>query len=161
MLDSLDMKIISVLQKDARITFADIARELEVSPGLVQARFYRMKKAGVIKGSTLIVNTTKMGKTFTASIGIKTIESELDEVNNYVKGLKIEKARIFSWTTFGRYNISMAIFSKDLLEVHKIKQLIKQHPAVLEVSISLAAVNLNDNLAESFEELELKKLFKE
>lgn len=161
MFDSLDLKIISILQKDARVAFADIAKELNVSPGKVQARYCRMKKTGLIKGSTLILNMAKEGSLFNASIGIEATESKLEEVNNYIKGLNINNAQIFSWITFGRYNISVAIFSQNLLEVHKIRQLIKQHPSVLNVSISLENVSPNEALiAEYYAGLRLEKIFK-
>ena len=161
MFDSLDIKILNALQKDARIAFVDIAKALQVSPGIVQARYNKMKKSGLIKGSTLLLNTDAIGTMFSASIGIKAIESDLEEVNNYIKGLKITEARVFSWITIGRYNIATAVFSKNLLEVHKIRQLIKQHPSVLEVSISLGNISRRDSATSFYEELELEKLFKE
>jgi len=164
MLDALDLKIVKMLQKDARTSFVDIAKELKVSPGIVQARYNKMKKSGVIKGSTLILNNSVVGTMFAASIGVKAIESDLEEVNNYINGLKIENARIQSWITFGRYNISTAIFSKNLLEVHKIKQLIKQHPSVLQVAISIGNAEraFSDEAAVTaeFEALDLEKIFK-
>jgi len=161
MLDSLDIKIIKALQKDARISFVNIARELQVSPGIVLARYNKMKKSGIIKGSTLLLNMTEIGTMFAASIGIKAIESDIEEVNNYIKGLKITEARVFSWITIGRYNIATAVFSKNLLEVHKIRQLIKQHPSVLEVSISLGNISHNESATPIYETLELEKIFKE
>ena len=161
--DSLDLKIIHALQKDARIPFVDIAQDLKVSPGLVQARYNKMKKSGVIKGSTLILSMTAIGTKFAASIGIKAIESELEEVKEYIEGLKIDDARILSWITFGRYNISMAVFSKNLLEVYKIKQLIRQHPSVLEVSIGITNTmrEYSDGATTAeYEGFDLEKIFK-
>jgi len=159
MIDSLDLKILSILQKDARTAFADIAKELNVTPGIVQARYNKMKKSGLIKGSTLVLKMDTLGTMFTASIGIKALESELEGVNNFIKGLKIQESIIFSWTTFGRYNIATAIFSKNLLEVHKIKQLIKQHPSVQEVSISLGNISANDE-SNPYESLDLERIFR-
>lgn len=152
--DSLDLKIVHALQKDARIPFVDIAKDLKVSPGIVQARFNKMKKAGLIKGSTLILDRTKMATTCTASIGIRALDSELEEVISYINKLKIEEASFFSWITFGRYNIAYAIFSKNLIELHRIKQLIQCHPAVIEVGISI--VNTFDF---NYEGLDLEKVF--
>ena len=161
MLDRLDVKIITALQKDARIPFVDLAKKLKVSPGIVQARFNRLKKSGVIAGTTLILNMVKTGPIYNASIGIEAVESNLEDVNNYIKGLKIEGANIFSWITFGRYNIAMAVFSKNLLEVHQLKQLIKQHPSVLEVSINLSNMGPDEAVNAGYEALDLEKIFKE
>jgi Lrp/AsnC family transcriptional regulator for asnA, asnC and gidA len=162
MLDSLDIKIVEALQKDARTAFADIAKELNVSPGKVQARYNKMRKTGVIKGSTLILNMAKISKGFAiASIGVEAIESDLKEVHNYILGLKIKEVQIISWITFGRYNIATAIFSKNLLEVHRVKQLIQMHPSVLDVSISLGNISLDESVTTEFEGLQLEKIFKE
>jgi len=162
MLDSLDIKIISALQKNARLPFADIAKELNVSPGKVQARYNKMRKTGAIKGSTLILNVAKISKGLTnASVGVEALESDLEEVNDYIKSLKIKEAQIFSWITFGRYNIAAAIFSKNLLEVHRVKQLIQKHPSVLGVSISLMITSLDPTALTDHEELKLEKMFKE
>ncbi len=143
-MDSLDQEIINVLRADGRIAFADIAKKLGVSPGIVQSRYNKMKKTGVIKGSTLLLDIEKLGIAFNASIGIEAVDSELEEVKAYVNGLKIDEAEIFSWITFGRFNIAVAIFSKNLLQAHRIMQLIKQHPSVLKVSISLSNINPDD-----------------
>lgn len=163
MLDSLDINIIKALQKDARTAFADIAKELDVSPGKVQARYNKMRKSGLIKGSTLILNLNTLGTIVVASIGVKAVESDLEEVKNYIKGFDLKDAQVFSWTTFGRYNISTAMFSKNLLEVHKVRQLIKQHPSVLEVSISLTNASreyLEETRTAEYEMVDLEKILK-
>ena len=149
-MDSLDQEIINVLRLDGRIAFVDIAKKLDVSSGIVQARYNKMKKNGVIKVSTLILDYKKIGLVFNASIGIKAIDSELGEVINYVNGLKIEEAEIFSFITFGRYNITVAIFSKNLLQAHKLVQLIQRHPSVLKVNISLSFLDDDETLMEKY-----------
>jgi len=164
MLDPLDMKIIRALQKDSRTPFAEIAENLNVSPGKVQARYKKMRDSGLIKGSTLILNMNTLGTAVVASIGVKALESDLEEVKNHIGGLELKEAHIFSWTTFGRYNIAVAIFSKNLLEVHKIKQLIKQHPSVIEVSISLGNASreyLEQSRTAEYETLDLEQIVKE
>ena len=154
--DSLDFKILRALQKDARAAFADIAKELNVPAGIVQARYNKMRKAGLIKGSTLILDMDKVGITCSASIGITALASKIEEVIDHINGLKLKDAVVITWITFGRYNISAVIFSKSLIEVHKIKQLIQQHPAVIEASI-----NLNKNYYENYAGLITEETFKE
>ena len=154
MFDALDFKIVRMLQKDARISFVDIAKELKVSPGLVQARFNKMKKAGLIKGSTLILNSALMPiKNF--SIGIRALDSELEEVVKYLNGLEIDEVLVLSWITFGLYNISALIISKDVFQVHRLKQLIQKHPAVKDVVISI------NNTVYYSENVDLTRTFKE
>jgi len=155
MLGWLDFEIIKALQKDARVSFSDLAKELQVPPGKVRARFRRLKKAGLIKGSTLILDRNKIGLTYTASIGVKAVESDSEEVMKYINGLKLEEAQMHSWIVFGRYNISTIIDSKNLIEIHKVKLLIKQHPSVKEVTI-----NINNFEWANCESIGWEKMFK-
>lgn len=135
--DSLDVKIIRLLQEDGRMPFAEIARQLNVSAGVVQARYARMKKDGLISGSTLIVNLPKIGINFAASIGIVASESQVEEVKRYLEELKIENGKHFVWTAFGKYNIALAVFLKDSKDVFKIRNMIKLHSGVQSVEMSL------------------------
>ena len=155
MFDALDFKIVKMLQKDARISFVDIAKELKVSPGLVQARFNKMKKAGLIKGSTLILDRAQMAiKDF--SIGIRALDSEVEEVVKYLNELEIDKVLVSSWITFGLYNIAAIIISNDVFQVHKLRQLIQKHPAVKDVVISI-----NNTVYYTSENVDLTRTFKE
>lgn len=135
--DSLDLQIVRLLQKDGRRPFAEIGRELNVPAGVVQARFAKMKKAGLITGSTLILNPPKIGLLYAASIGIEAYENDVEEVKKYVEGLKIENAVVDVWIAFGRYNISVAVFLESVNDIVKIKQMIELHPAVINVDVSL------------------------
>jgi len=70
-LDELDKNILSMLQDDARISFADVARKLKVSEGTIHLRVRKMKKMGVIKGFHTIIAPEKVGKNLTAFIFVK------------------------------------------------------------------------------------------
>lgn len=135
--DSLDLEIIRRLQQDSRRSFADIARELSVPAGVVQARYVKMKKTGLIAGSTLVIDLSRIGINFAASIGIVAHESEVEEVKKYLEGLRIENGWINVWTAFGRYNLAMAVFLRNSREIFKITQMIKLHSAVESVEVSL------------------------
>jgi DNA-binding Lrp family transcriptional regulator len=86
-LDSLDLKIINLLQKDGRMVFTDIAKMLGASAATVQTRYNKMKKARLIMGSTLLLDMERIGQAFFASIGIRAMESETQQVINYIRGL--------------------------------------------------------------------------
>jgi len=60
-LDSLDVKILTVMSRDAKKPYTDIGRELKVHPNVVGYRVSRMERAGVIKGYVLDVDLEKIG----------------------------------------------------------------------------------------------------
>jgi Lrp/AsnC family transcriptional regulator, regulator for asnA, asnC and gidA len=152
--DSLDLKIINLLKKNARTPFVDIAEQLKVSPGVIQARYVKMKKAGLILGTTLLINETRSQIKYHASIGIEALEFDIDNVIDFIYSLITKEAIITCWKTFGRYNIAAVIYSKNLIEVHKIKQLISQHP-----SVRRASINLNNHSWLFHEKIGMEKIF--
>ncbi|MEM2130572.1 MAG: Lrp/AsnC family transcriptional regulator [Candidatus Bathyarchaeia archaeon] len=135
--DSVDLKILRLLQKDGRKPFAEIARELNLSPGVVQARYAKMKKLGLIVGSTVIIDPYKIGLKYAASIGIVACESKVEAVKRYLEELRIKNAVTYVWITFGRYNISMVVFLEDIKDVFKLKNMIMLNQAVDKVDVSL------------------------
>ena len=70
MLDELAQKIISELQEDARQSFREIGRNLQVSEGTVRNRVKGMLKTNTMKISA-IPNPEKMGLNFICIMGIE------------------------------------------------------------------------------------------
>jgi Lrp/AsnC family transcriptional regulator, regulator for asnA, asnC and gidA len=156
MFDSTDLKIILALQKDARTPFSDIAKMLDVSSSIVQIRFNKMRKRGLILGTTLKLDPDQFGVKYHVSIGVKAIESEVQEVIAYMKTVAVKESWVLIWPTFGRYNLIALIMSRNLLEVHRIKHFIKGHPSVEDVGISVGI----SWYASNFESLGLEKELK-
>lgn len=48
-LDDADERVLGLLSEDPRMSFAEMARRLDVSAGMVRQRFQRMQKAGVVR----------------------------------------------------------------------------------------------------------------
>ena len=60
-MDELDLAIIDILTADARTSFRKIARDLGVSPDTVIKRYAALQKEGAIRGSTIVLNSKKIG----------------------------------------------------------------------------------------------------
>ncbi|WP_461863786.1 Lrp/AsnC family transcriptional regulator [Thermococcus sp.] len=71
LVDDLDRKILSILQRDARLSYREIAKELKVAVGTVYNRLKRMEEKGILLGFTPKLNYEKLGYELTAIIGIK------------------------------------------------------------------------------------------
>ncbi|HIP88913.1 MAG TPA: Lrp/AsnC family transcriptional regulator [Thermococcus paralvinellae] len=71
MIDELDRKILSLLQKDARLSYREIAKELDVAVGTVYNRLRKLEEEGVLKGFYPKLDYEKLGYELTAIIGIR------------------------------------------------------------------------------------------
>lgn len=73
MLDETDLKILTALQTDAKATYADIGKLVNLSGPTVFERVKRMEKLDIIKGYGAILNPGMVGGDFAAFIRVSTI----------------------------------------------------------------------------------------
>ncbi len=69
-LDELDLQILEILIKDSRTPFLEIARKCHVSGGTIHVRMKKMHDIGIIKGTKLIIDNSKLGYDVCCFIGI-------------------------------------------------------------------------------------------
>ena len=70
-MDSTDLKIISMLKKNARVSASAIAKEVGLAVSSVTERIRRLENQNVILQYTAVVDQSKIGGGITAMIGIK------------------------------------------------------------------------------------------
>lgn len=61
-MDQTDLKIISVLQHDGRISMKELGKIVSLSPPAVAERVKRLEDVGMIEGYKAVVNNIKVGK---------------------------------------------------------------------------------------------------
>jgi len=88
-IDNINKKILFLLQKDARMTYKEIANELKRSETTVRDRIKAMERAEIIQGYTALINKTSLGFNFFAMIFANPISSsDLDTITDKVKKVK-------------------------------------------------------------------------
>ena len=133
-IDEIDIRIIRTLQKDARASFSDIARDCSVSTDTISKRFRKMKKAGVIRGMTILLNPKSFGYECVGSLGVDVIYPHLREV---VETLRKMPEIVTCTASMGKHDIFCIVVLKNVGRLSRIKDLIKGHPAVREVTASI------------------------
>ena len=71
-LDDVDKKLLDLLQNDAKLAYAELAKALGISSSGVHKRIKRLTEAGVIERFVAIVDPQKIGKKLKAFIGVAT-----------------------------------------------------------------------------------------
>jgi Lrp/AsnC family transcriptional regulator for asnA, asnC and gidA len=133
-IDEIDVNIIRALQKDARSNFAGIARDCGVSTDTISKRFRKMKKAGIIRGTTILLNPRSFGYECVASLGIDVSYPHLREV---VESIQKMPEIVFCTTCMGRHDIFCIAVLENVGRLSQVKDLIKGHPVVREVATSI------------------------
>ncbi|MBE6051830.1 MAG: Lrp/AsnC family transcriptional regulator [Clostridium sp.] len=69
-MDKVDLKLIKLLQKNARYPLKQLAEEVFLSPPAVSARIDKLEKAGIITGYRATVNQLELGYNIVAFINL-------------------------------------------------------------------------------------------
>jgi Lrp/AsnC family transcriptional regulator for asnA, asnC and gidA len=85
-LDDRDVRILRVLEKDARNSFAGIARDLGVSIDTVTKRYRKMLEMGVLKRTTILLDPRALGVETIASLELEIDYSRVDELVERIRG---------------------------------------------------------------------------
>jgi Lrp/AsnC family leucine-responsive transcriptional regulator len=72
--EDIDQRIVSLLARDGRMSFTDLARETGLSVSAVHQRVRRLRQRGVIRGYTALLDAEQIGLPLTAFISIKPID---------------------------------------------------------------------------------------
>lgn len=117
-LDKLDKQILSMLMKDATIPYTEIAKELVISAGTIHVRMKKLIELGVVLGSHLEINPTKVGFDVCAFLGI--FLEKGSEYNDAVIRLKKVPEVVELHYTTGVYSMFAKIVCRDTQHLREV-----------------------------------------
>lgn len=119
-IDDLDLKIINILAQDAKISYADIGSQLDVSAGTVFVRVKKLIESNVINGSRMIIDKANMGYKVEGFFGVTlNTENSISKVKEQISKLE---AIIEVHTITGSFSLLCRFMCKHLYEVGQIIQ---------------------------------------
>ncbi|KIT15500.1 Lrp/AsnC family transcriptional regulator [Jannaschia aquimarina] len=77
--DDTDRKLLRLIQRDARLTAADLAERVNLSPSACHRRLQRLEREGVVRGHVALLDPRALGRRVTVFVEIS-LASQADEV---------------------------------------------------------------------------------
>jgi Lrp/AsnC family transcriptional regulator for asnA, asnC and gidA len=115
--DEKDTRIIQMLREDARISYTNMAKMLNITEAAVRKRVKNLESKGVIKKYTVEVDNSKLGYNIVSLTGIDTEPEKFLEV---AKKLKDEDFTKSVYITTGDHMIMTEIWAKNGDELTRI-----------------------------------------
>jgi Lrp/AsnC family transcriptional regulator for asnA, asnC and gidA len=110
-IDNVDLKILNILMEDAKIPYTEVAKKVFVSGGTVHVRMKKLEEIGVVSGTTLKLDYSKLGYDVTCFMGIYLEKSSL--YDSAVAQLRNISEIVKIHYTTGNYNIFLKIHCRD------------------------------------------------
>ncbi|MBE6293482.1 MAG: Lrp/AsnC ligand binding domain-containing protein [Bacteroidaceae bacterium] len=109
--DSLDLKILSIISKDARIPFRNVAELCGVSRAAIHLRVQHLMDMGIISGSCYEIDFKRLGYKTCTYIGIRLEKGSM--YKDVVEHLRNIPEVVESSYTTGPYSILVKMFAHD------------------------------------------------
>lgn len=110
-IDNLDKKILSILSKNARIPFKDVAAECGVSRAAIHQRVQHLIASGVITGSGFDVNPKSVGYSTCTYVGINLERGSM--YKDVVQQLLTIPEIVECHFTTGSYTMLLKVYARD------------------------------------------------
>lgn len=110
-IDNLDKKILSILSKNARIPFKDVAAECGVSRAAIHQRVQHLIAGGVITGSGFDVNPKSVGYSTCTYVGINLERGSM--YKDVVQQLLTIPEIVECHFTTGSYTMLLKVYARD------------------------------------------------
>ena len=116
MVDAIDKKILEILDANSRQSFAEISKQVYLSPSSVRERVKKMEDTGVIKSYGIAINHSLLGNNLEVFIMLKVFtgkfKSAISKINSYAE---VQEA----YRITGQQNIHIRAALKDQLHLQK------------------------------------------
>ncbi|WP_326895938.1 Lrp/AsnC family transcriptional regulator [Mesorhizobium sp.] len=87
-LDDLDRRILATLQKDNRLSFAELAERVSSSAASCMRRVRRLREDGVIVADIALVDPQAVGRSLTAVVNVELESERLDLIDAFKREMR-------------------------------------------------------------------------
>lgn len=139
-MDSFDLKILDIVQRDNRLSTERIADRVGLSPSAVQRRLKRLREDGVIEAEVAVVSPEAVGRSLTAIVGlIIDKERPLSQALAEFKELMLSTAEVMQcYDVTGEFDFIVVITARDMREYEVLsRKLFIENPNVRRYKTSL------------------------
>ncbi|MCM1291273.1 MAG: Lrp/AsnC family transcriptional regulator [Prevotella sp.] len=113
-LDSTDIKILQILQRNSQMTMKELASEVNLSTTPVYERVKRLEKCGVIKGYVAILNPDKLNLGFSVYCNVKLESHRTDAAIEFMDIIKEIPEVTECYSMAGAFDYLLKIYAPNM-----------------------------------------------
>ena len=114
MLDETDLKILSLIQRDAKLNVKDIAIRLNLTKTPVYERIRRLERDGVIEKYVAIVDRKKLSPSILVFISGKLQVNQFDDTEVFYEAVRQLEEVMECYLMSGEYDFLLKVIVRDL-----------------------------------------------
>ena len=134
--DYIDLKIISILQKDSSKPIKDISKKVSLSISPCWNRIQKLQDLGIIKHKTVILDPEKLGYSNRVFVFIKTNQHKKKWSDNFKDYILKQPNVIGLYRISGTYDYLIDVLAKDIKDFDLFYKNLIENIEIFEVSSS-------------------------
>ncbi|PUA36108.1 AsnC family transcriptional regulator [Paenibacillus elgii] len=140
-LDEVDIQILDLMQKEAQLSNAELARRVNLSPPATHARVKRLENEGFIERQVAILNQEKLGFDLLCFVFMSTNIHQAEQLEVLEKALSSMPEVLECHCLTGEYDYLLKVANKDRKELEGfIRKLNKLGIARIQTSLALREI---------------------
>ncbi|UCF07593.1 MAG: Lrp/AsnC family transcriptional regulator [Thermoplasmata archaeon] len=128
--DETDVKLIQLLQENARMTNIELAEKLNTSEATVRRRTNNLVDRGYIRAFSALLDFNRIGNPVKANIVMNVSKEKLAQVADYLS--KFENVHMVS-QTMGNHNLFCETFFNNILELQDFTERLAKNESVKDL----------------------------
>lgn len=159
-MDTIDIKILRLLQKNARMTASEISGEINLSVSAVTDRLKKLESSGVIEQYATILNPRKLKKDLTAIMFISLERPKYTD--SFAEFVKREEAILECHYLAGDFDYSLKIVTENTVTLERLLNRIKSVPGIQKTrTMVVLSTAKNNHSVAPFEENEGERTYED
>jgi Lrp/AsnC family transcriptional regulator len=147
-LDTIDLKILNLMQQDASLSTAELAERVGLSQSPCWRRIQRMREEGYIKSQVVIVDRLKLGYHMQMFAQVKMARLSESERADFVRQIQNIPEILECYTMFGEMDVMLKIIAPDVMWYQEfIFSTLLKLPGVLDVRSIVTLVEMKSTTA--------------
>jgi len=145
-MDRYNERILQELKKDGRMTNAQLAEKIGLSPSACLRRVQDLEKSGVITGYKAIIDSTKLGKGFKAFVTVGLAVHTKEAQRSFEKAIIQSEEVLGCHNVTGSYEYLLQVETKDLVSYKSFHtNVLGDLPQVSTISTHVVMESLKDD----------------
>lgn len=147
-IDSIDCRILKVLQRDASLSIQQIGDEVGVSANPCWRRIKRLESLGIIQKRVAVIDAARLGLGMTCFVSIRTNRHSAEWLNSFARGVEEIPEIVECHRMTGDVDYLLKIIVADISHYDQVyRRLVSRVPDLADVSSTFSMEQMKCNMA--------------
>ncbi len=139
-MDTIDSKILEILQENSRVSISDLSKQVNLSLSAVSERLKKLEGSGIIERYTVILDSKALGQELTVLMNIS-LENPRD-TGEFFDTINKEKEILECHYVTGEYDYILRITTKNTATLEALMNRIKSLPDIKRTQTNVVLSSL-------------------